>query len=136
MLLKSSSTNLTPCLAFGASSVTSSYVSLPKDELTIEKVMDTPTLVGVNNKEFNPDVKHTAADLKIGAGKKNNDEEEALHDNFFSEPVMKVKSTTLGPPAQSQDSSQKRKTKDSTLQSGAGHIVKKPKLSGRGVSFK
>jgi len=91
-------------------------------------------LVGVNNKELNPDVKHSAADLKTGAGNITN--EEGSHNNFFSEPVMKVKSTTMGPPpAQPQDSKQKRKI-DTPSQSGGGHTVKKPKLSGRGVSFK
>lgn len=125
-------------MAFGASSLTSAYVPLPKDDLLIEKVLEKPAVVGVVNKELDPDVKLTQADLKVGAGKTSEEDQEA-HEKFFSEPTIKINSVSMGP-TKAHDSkppmttSKQLKRPLETTQSGGGH-GKKLKCTGRGIRF-
>lgn len=100
--------------------------------------MEKPTIVAVNNKEYNPDVKLTSADLKAGAGNMS-EEDKVLHDNFFSEPVIKTQVTSMGPPpakVKTVTKAQKRQN-DASSEIGAGaRPIKKSKFSGKGISFK
>lgn len=130
---QATSTNTTPCLAFGATSITSSFVNLPKDDLQIEKVMQKPDVIGINNQEIDPDVKHSSADFKAGAGKVDDTTDPAIN-KFFSEPIIKINNKSMGPTNSNTTSSAppKRKASEGLNKTGTG---KKPKFLGRGIKF-
>lgn len=121
------STNPVPSFAFGAQPMTSSFISLPKnDELEIHKKMqvaDQPYITVVDQ-TFKTDEKLNANDLKVGAGM-NADIEEA-----FSKPIYKVKEISVNHTS----TSKKRQINDGLLLSG-GSVQKTKKFKGRGLKF-
>lgn len=116
-----------PSFAFGAQPMTSSFITLPKDELEIEKKMefaDQP-YVTVVDQTFKTDEKLNANNLKVGAGTMNPEIEEA-----FSKPVYKVKEISINSNAAS--TSKKRQL------GGSGAALSSPKtkrLKSRGLKF-
>lgn len=112
-------------------------MDLPKDDLQIEKVMQKPDVIGINNQEIDPNVKHSSADFKAGAGKvEENPITDPAVDKFFSEPIIKMNNTSMGPTTSSKtktaSEAPKRKLSDELNKTGLG---KKPKFSGRGIKF-
>lgn len=81
-------------------------------------------------------MKLTQADLKVGAGKTSEEDQES-HDKFFSEPMIKMNSLSMGPTSKANDSkpptTQKRPVE--TTQSGAGNRKKLKCTTGRGIRF-
>jgi len=88
---RQTSSNQTPCLAFAAKSTTSQFISIPEDELSLQKEMlpmDSGTVKVVSQ---NVDINKSSTSIEEKIGKGMNSEIDAA----FSKPVIRVKEISI-----------------------------------------
>lgn len=130
--------NSQPGFAFGAMPLTSTFIPLGRDELEINKKMQTadqPTIT-VLEQDIKTDKKITSADLQVGAGMSSE------IDEAFSKPVYKIKEISLKRPAESNPNLQpqlpvtkKPKIESGIVKSGNGSLKRIKKFQGAGLKF-
>jgi len=91
---RQTSFNQTPCLAFAAKSNTSQFISIPEDDLTLQKQMLPIESGTVKVVSQNVDINKSSSSIQEKIGKGMDPEIDAA----FSKPVIKVKEISINNP--------------------------------------